>query len=41
MTGVFVLAFLILIGPLAVLHGVDSRRPNDGWSGSPGSRRKQ
>lgn len=40
-TGLFVLAFLILIGPLAMLHGVDSRRPTDGWRGWPSSRRQQ
>ena len=26
MTGILVLAFLVLIGPLAVLYGKDSRR---------------
>jgi hypothetical protein len=29
MTGVFVLVFLVAIGPLAVLLGVDSRNPKD------------
>jgi hypothetical protein len=29
MTGIFVLAFLIAIGPLAVLFGADSRNPKD------------
>jgi hypothetical protein len=31
--------FIVLIGPLAVLYGVDSRLPNDGWKGWPGDRR--
>jgi hypothetical protein len=37
-TAVLVLAFLVLIGPLAVLYGVDSRVDDrrDGW---PGTRR--
>jgi hypothetical protein len=35
----FVLA-LVLVGPLAVLFGVDSRRPNDGWKGWPLDRRR-
>jgi hypothetical protein len=29
MTGIFVLVFLIAIGPLAVVFGVDSRNPKD------------
>jgi hypothetical protein len=29
MTGIFVLAFLVAIGPLAVLFGADSRNPKD------------
>jgi len=29
MTGILVLLFLVAIGPLAVLFGVDSRNPND------------
>jgi hypothetical protein len=29
MTGILVLVFLLAIGPLAVLFGVDSRNPDD------------
>jgi hypothetical protein len=29
MTGILVLVFLVAIGPLAVLFGVDSRNPQD------------
>jgi hypothetical protein len=29
MTGIVVLVFLVAIGPLAVLFGVDSRNPED------------
>jgi hypothetical protein len=29
MTGIVVLVFLVAIGPLAVLFGVDSRKPED------------
>jgi hypothetical protein len=29
MTGIFVLVFLVAIGPLAVVFGVDSRNPED------------
>ena len=29
MTGILVLVFLVAIGPLAVLFGVDSRNPKD------------
>jgi hypothetical protein len=29
MTGIFVLVFLVAIGPLAVVFGVDSRNPKD------------
>jgi hypothetical protein len=29
MTGIFVLAFLVAIGPLALLFGADSRNPKD------------
>jgi hypothetical protein len=29
MTGIFLLVFLVAVGPLAVLYGVDSRRPDD------------
>jgi hypothetical protein len=38
-TALFVLGFFVLIGPLAVLYGADSRLPNDGWKGWPTSRR--
>lgn len=32
MAAIIVLAFLVLIGPLAYLYGVDSRLPGDkGW----------
>jgi hypothetical protein len=29
MTGIFVLLFLVAIGPLAVVFGADSRNPKD------------
>jgi hypothetical protein len=29
MTGIFLLVFLVAIGPLAVVFGVDSRNPKD------------
>jgi hypothetical protein len=29
MTGIFVLVFLVAIGPLAVVFGADSRNPKD------------
>jgi hypothetical protein len=29
MTGIFVLVFLLAVGPLAVVFGADSRRPED------------
>jgi hypothetical protein len=30
-----IVAFLVLIGPLSYLYGVDSRRPSDrGWVGA-------
>jgi hypothetical protein len=29
MTGILVIVFLVAIGPLAVLFGADSRRPED------------
>jgi hypothetical protein len=36
MTGILVLAFLVLIGPLSYFYGVDSRLPGDrGWFGAP------
>jgi len=36
MAGIAVLAFLVLIGPLAYFYGVDSRRIADrGWFGGP------
>jgi hypothetical protein len=37
-TALVVIAFVVLIGPLAVLYGADSRRDDrrDGW---PGTRR--
>jgi hypothetical protein len=35
MTALLVVGFFVLIGPLAVLYGVDSRLPNDGWTGWP------
>jgi hypothetical protein len=32
MAGFIVLAFLVLVGPLAYVYGVDSRLPDDrGW----------
>jgi len=35
-TGIIVLAFLVLIGPLAYFYGVDSRRIGDrGWMAGP------
>ena len=37
-TAVVVIAFIVLIGPLAVRYGADSRLPNDGWKGWPGKR---
>jgi hypothetical protein len=38
MVAVLVVAFIVLVGPLAVLYGVDSRvdDPRNGW---PGTRR--
>jgi hypothetical protein len=38
MTALLVLAFIVLIGPLAVLYGADSRLPDDGWKRWPYSR---
>jgi hypothetical protein len=36
MTGIVVLAFIALIGPLAYFYGVDSRRNGDrGWMAGP------
>jgi hypothetical protein len=35
MTALLMLAFIVLIGPLAVLYGADSRVPHDGWDGWP------
>jgi hypothetical protein len=35
MTGLLVVVFFVLIGPLAVLYGVDSRKQDDGWRGWP------
>jgi hypothetical protein len=35
MTALLVLVFLVLVGPLAVLYGADSRLPNDGWGAGP------
>jgi hypothetical protein len=32
------LAFVVLIGVLAVFFGEDSRHPDDGWRGWPTSR---
>jgi hypothetical protein len=37
MTTWLVLGFIVLIGPLAVLCGVDSRS-NEGWKGWPANR---
>lgn len=39
MTALIVLALFVLVGPLAVLYGADSRLPNDGWNGWPARRR--
>jgi hypothetical protein len=39
MAALLVLALIVLIGPLAVLYGVDSRLPDDGWKGWPANRR--
>jgi hypothetical protein len=39
MTGLLLLAFIVVIGPLAVLYGADSRLPHDGWKGWPRDRR--
>lgn len=38
MAGLLVVAFIVLIGPLAVLYGADSRLPKDGWRGWPKQR---
>jgi hypothetical protein len=36
MTALAVLAFILPIGPLAVVYGADSHRPGDrGWIGGP------
>jgi hypothetical protein len=35
MFGLLVLGFLVVIGPLALFYGADSRRPDDGWNGWP------
>ena len=37
MTLIVVLAFLVLIGPLSYVYGVDSRLSGDdqGWAGAP------
>jgi hypothetical protein len=36
MAAIVILAFLVLIGPLACLYGVDSRRITDrGWMAGP------
>ena len=36
MTGILVLAFIVLIGPLSYFYGVDSRLPGErGWAGAP------
>jgi hypothetical protein len=38
MAALIVFAFLVLIGPLSYLYGVDSRRIDDrGWVGGPRS----
>jgi hypothetical protein len=39
MTGLLALALFVLIGPLAVRYGVDSRKQDDGWRGWPHLRR--
>jgi hypothetical protein len=37
MGALLIVAFLVLIGPLSYLYGVDSRRPSDrGWVGEAG-----
>jgi hypothetical protein len=38
MTALLVLALFVLVGPLAVFFGADSRLPNDGWHGWPSRR---
>jgi hypothetical protein len=38
MAVLFVVVLLVLLGPLAVLYGVDSRLPDDGWKGWPSRR---
>jgi hypothetical protein len=39
MGGILVIAFILLIGPLSLLYGVDSRpyeeRPRGWWPGAP------
>jgi hypothetical protein len=36
MAAIVILTFLVLIGPLALLYGVDSRRVTDrGWMAAP------
>ena len=39
MTALLALAFIVLIGPVAVLFGADSRLADDGWKNWPRSRR--
>jgi hypothetical protein len=39
-TALLIFAFVLLIGPLALLYGVDSREPDDGWRGWPADRHK-
>jgi hypothetical protein len=39
MTGLVILAFIVLIGPLAVRYGADSRLPHDGWGRWPHDQR--
>ena len=35
MAAIVILAFLVLIGPLAYLYGVDSRHNRPGWMAGP------
>jgi len=35
MTALLILALFVLVGPLSLLFGADSRLPNDGWNGWP------
>ena len=35
MTALLVVVLVVLIGPLAVIYGADSRLRDDGWKGWP------